>query len=298
MESLSYAWRGSRGSGKRTKLLSFLTKQAEKMKVPFEIKDGTWYLTKQTNGSADPDDDDEDGPTGKTIPYEQSFLHLGFDVARMSMSDKVFLNSILARWTGQQDVILSHTNYGSRYLVLYHAHYMTDESILQLQEALEQYSNFAILMTTELPICTRLRDYCVEIPVTGDDKLLTNYTKKVSLPMEDAWKILFAKTLNEWSTITNIEIITSVRTWIYMCLQRNLRWSDVITYWIEVIYDTEWIKPEQRKKLMNILWNAESSGGWTLVTSYRIPILWEHVHLVLARTLYNFRKQNQDESTS
>jgi hypothetical protein len=173
---------------------------------------------------------------------------------------------------------------------------MTDESILQLQEALEQYSNFAILMTTELPLCPRLRDYCIEIPVSGDDKLLMNYTKRVSLPMEDAWKVLFGKTLEEWSTITNIESITSVRTWIYMCLQRNLRWSDVITYWIEVIYEAEWIKPEQRKELMKILWNAESGGGWTLVTSYRIPILWEHVHLVLAKTLYNFRKQNQDES--
>lgn len=297
MEPLSYAWRGPRGSGKRTKLLDFLSKQTASMGIPFEIKQSTWFLQKQTNGSADPDDDDDDGPTGKTIPYEESYIHLGFDVARMSMSDKVFLNSILTRWTGQRDVTLSHTTHSARYLVLYHAHFMTDESILQLQEALEQYTNFAILLTTEQPICSRLRDYCLEIPVPGPDYLLEKYTKDAKLPTADAWNVLFAKTLNDWSSTWSDERVAEVRAWIYMCLQRNLRWTDVISYWVEVIYEAEWINPKQRKELMKILCNAESSAGWTLVTSYRIPILWEHVHLHLARALYTFRNQKQDAST-
>lgn len=294
METLSYAWRGPRGSGKRTKLHEFLEKQATKMGIPFEVKMSTWFLTKQSQSSADPDGDDDDGPVGKTIPYEESQIHMGFDVARMSMSDKVFLSSILSRWTGQQDVTLSHTGYGTRYLVLYHAHYMTDESILQLQEALEQYTNFSILLTTEQPICTRLRDYCFEIPVPGFDTLLYNYTKSANLPCIDGWNQLFTKTLDDWSNTWTDDRVAEVRKWIYMCLQRNLRWSDVITYWIEVIYQSPQYTVEQKRALMKILWRAESGAGWTLVTSYRIPILWEHVHLQLARTLYIFREKNRD----
>ena len=87
----------------------------------------------------------------------------------MSMSDKVFLQSILTRWTGQQDVCLVSSSIKTRYLVLYHAHFLTDESVLQLQECLEQYQAFAILLTTELPLCSRLRDFCFEISVKGED---------------------------------------------------------------------------------------------------------------------------------
>jgi len=42
-------------------------------------------------------------------------------------------------------------------------------------------------------------------------------------------------------------------------------------------------------ELLHTLWNAESSAGYILITSYRIPILWEHVHLKLARQLYRMR---------
>jgi hypothetical protein len=292
MDILSYAWRGPRGSGKRTQLLSFLHQKAVQYSIPFEVKESTWYLAKQ-NTPGDPDDDD-DGPTGKTIPYEYSMFHLGFDVARMSMSDKVFIQSILTRWTGQQDVTLSHTSYKTRYLVLYHAQYVTDESTLQLQEALEQFPNFAILLTTELPICSRLRDYCMEIPTTGPDRLLANYVKRESLPVQDAWNTFFKKTLDEWSTSWSEARIYDVRTWVYLCLQRNLRWSDVIMYWVDAIYQAEWIGVTERKGLLEALWKAESGGGWMLVTSYRIPILWEHVHLHLAKLLYTFRNSKQD----
>jgi len=285
----SYAWRGWRGVGKKTQLLDFIQVQANKAGVPFEIKKGTWFLNKQTN-NADPDEDDDDA-TGKSIPYEESNLHLGFDVARMSMSDKVFLQSILTRWTGQQDVCLMSSSLQTRYLVLYHAHFLTDESVLQLQECLEQYPTFAILLTTEFPICSRLRDFCFEIPVIGEDLLLANYTKKAHLIKNDVWLSFFKKTLNEWSESCNASKITDIRNWIYICLQRNLRWTDVLMYWIIAIYDTEWITPSMRSKLMDVIWNAESGSGWVLVTSYRIPILWEHVHLKLGRQLYKLRSE-------
>ena len=288
MQPCSYAWRGFRGVGKRTQLLQFLEKQAHKVQLNFEVKKGTWFLNKTSSGGGDPDEDDDE-TSGKSIPYEESALHLGFDVARMSMSDKVFLQSILARWTGQQDVCLMSSAIQTRYLVLYHAHFLTDESVLQLQECLEQYPTFAILLTTELPICSRLRDFCFEIPIVGDDNLLANYTKKANLIKEDVWLEFFKKTINDWSQDWNATKISDVRNWIYICLQRNLRWTDVLMYWLEAIYETEWITPSMRAKLMKIIWNAESGSGWVLVTSYRIPILWEHVHLKLAHQLYNFR---------
>ena len=292
----SFAWRGPRGSGKRTELLKFLKGRADKLGQTFEIKEATWYLTKQTAVSADPDDDDDDEATGKTIPYEESSIHMGFDVARMSMSDKVFLQSILQRWTGQQDVCLTGTALTTRYLVLYHAQYLTDESILQLQEALEQYPSFAILLTTELPLCNRIRDYCFEIPVVGKDKLLEKYSSTSGLPETDVWKSFFAKTLDEWSNCVvdfnsarSQELVVKIRNWIYICLQRNLRWTDVMTYWIETIYETEWLNSQGRSAVLKVLSEAESGSGWVLVTSYRIPILWEHVHLRLAKELIKWR---------
>lgn len=282
----SYVWRGAKGVGKRTQLLEFLRIQSNRLGIPFEIKKGTWFLTKQVNGG-DPDDDDDDA-TGKTIPYEESILHLGYDTATMSMSDKVFLQSILSRWTGQQDVCLMSSQVQSRYLVLYHAHLLTDESVLQLQECLEQYPNFVILLTSELPLCSRLRDFCFEIPVVGEDYLLKEYTKKAGLLEKDVWLEFFKKTLNEWSVKTNV---VEIRNWIYICLQRNLRWTDVIMYWIMAIYETPWITNKMKAQLMDILWNVESGSGWVLVTSYRIPILWEHVHVKLARNLYKCRNE-------
>ena len=240
--------------------------------------------------SSDPDEE-EDGATGKTIPYEESPLHLGFDVARMSMSDKIFLQSILQRWTGQQDLCLLHSAIKMRYLVLYHAHFLTDESVLQLQECLEQYPSFTILLTTELPICHRLRDYCLEIPVTGEDHLLAKYNKEQRFRATNVWMDFFQKTAEEWSQWkkSDAEMVIDLRQWIYLCLQRNLRWTDMIMYWIHTAYSLPWLSRSQRGGLLTLLWKAESGSGWKLVTSYRIPMMWEHVQLQIARYLYKSR---------
>jgi hypothetical protein len=295
METPSYAWRGFKGVGKRTQLLAFLKKQAEHMGQPFELRMNTWYLNKPVN-NADPDEDDDE-IAGKSIPYEESALHMAFDVARMSMSDKLFLQSILTRWTGQQDVCLVSSTIHMRYLVLYHAHYLTDESVLQLQESLEQFPHFAILLTTELPLRGRLRDACFEIPVGGEDRLLLDYTTKALLSAEDVWLTFFQKTLEDWSVTEGGKRITDVRTWIYTCLQRNLRWTDVIMYWVQVIGMTPWISVERKRDMMETLWRAESGSGWVLVTSYRIPILWEHVHLRLARQCFESKEEHLASSS-
>jgi hypothetical protein len=107
---------------------------------------------------------------------------------------------------------------------------------------------------------------------------------------QDVWLEFFKKTLKEWSSDWGASKISDVRNWIYICLQRNLRWTDVIMYWIIAIYETQWIVPKDKAKLMKVLWNAESGSGWVLVTSYRIPILWEHVHLKLAKQMYQIKQ--------
>lgn len=287
----SLAWRGPRGAGKRTALLKYLSSIA-KNGIEFKTTLSTWFLTKQTTSQED--DADDDSPEGKTIPYEYSSIHLAFDCARMSMSDKVFIQSILKRWTGQQDLTLANTTISNRYLVLFHAHLLADESVLQLQEALEQYDDFALLITTEQPVCQRLRDYCLEIPVPGPDHLLINYCKSANLPCKDVWLTFFINTLNIWASAPhNEEHIIRIRQWIYTCLQRNLRWPDLISYWIDAINtaDYPWLGSTGKRALLKILSRAESGGGWTLITSYRIPILWEQLHLELANNLSIIRKE-------
>ena len=279
----SYAWRGARGTGKRTLLLQYLEARATKLGLQFAVKAGTWFLSKPSGGTnADPDDD-ESGDAGKSIPYEESALHIGFDVARMSMSDKLFLQTILPRWTGQQDVTLMGSGLSTRYLVLYHAHYLTDESVLQLQEALEQCSNFGILLTTELPICPRLRDFCLDIPVAGEDRLLSAYVQKTKLPTAVVLRQYFRETAELWASPWTPKRVQEIRDWIYVCLQRNLRWTDMIAYWMETVHELDWLTIEQKRALYRILAEAEAGGGWMLVPSYRIPILWEAVQGKLAR---------------
>jgi hypothetical protein len=60
---------------------------------------------------------------------------------------------------------------------------------------------------------------------------------------------------------------------------------------MDAIYSASWIGEKERKVLMDVLWHAESGAGWVLVTSYRIPLLWESVHLQLARALYEVRSK-------
>lgn len=336
---LSYAWRGSKGSGKKTALLKFLRdiygtihKDSSIFRNDFLLQTGTWIMNK--NGTSITRDncvgvgiaslssrelssnneeqssqtqsqiqnfqgaggDDDDELEGKRIPYEFSQIHLGFDVARMSMSDKIFLNSILQRWTGQDDLTLTTTTLPTRYLVLYHAHLLTDESILQIQETLEKFDNFGVLMTTELPICSRLSDHVFEIPVPGYDRLFEEYRKKWEpTATEDCWLTFFRMTLDKWTTTNSYKSIFEIREWVYTCLQRNLRWTDMIYYWILVLEEITWLSKEERSKLWFYLANIESGGGWNLIPSYRIPIFWESVHAEFAEKARQFRENKKGD---
>ena len=325
---ISYAWRGPRGCGKKTRLIKFLKDYCESRKIVFKLTNGNWIINKNGYGSGvasgsgnGPDNtrtlsstedtneteqcgEDENESVGKIIPYEFSNIHLGFDVARMSMSDKGIIQSILYCWTGQVDVTLLKSGLSSRYLVLYHAHLLTDESILQIQECLEKYNNFKVLMTTEMPICSRISDYIFEIPCSGDDLLLRNFVSEQSQKWGelsfkgDVWKEFFLRTAERWSNLDSYTVIIDVRNWIYICLQRNLRWTDVIQYWIEILWEIPWIHSKDRARLFELLSTFESGGGWNLIPSYRIPILWEKNHLEFAILLQICREGYKVQATT
>lgn len=304
----SYAWRGPKGSGKRTALLEFLKEISIKkgavnnIEGEFTVSTGIWIMgknglsvTREGSGGGGEEQqgaggDEDDELEGKKIPYEYSHIHIGFDVARMSMSDKIFLGSILTRWTGQDDLTLTNSTLPTRYLVLYHAHLLADESILQIQETLEKYDNFGVLMTTELPICNRLSDHVFEIPVAGPDRLFEEYKAKWEPDAkEDCWLTLFRAAFDKWTSMNSYSVIYEIREWIYICLQRNLRWTDIIYYWMEVVNEITWLLPDEKKELWLYLAMIESGGGWNLIPSYRIPIFWEQNYAEFATKARNFR---------
>ncbi len=296
---------GGHGTGKKTALHNFLRSYAASEGVPFNIK--TKYLmgkllnTVSSTGGAgaaddsDSDDDspattkntsknDEDGPSpdGKSFPFEVSAIHQGYNIARMSLQDKNYIYTIFKNFQGSS-YVLSRQNY--HFFVFYHAHLLSEESIIFLQEKLEQYSNcLRIFFTSHYPLPNRLADHFMEIYIPNK----TNYLfKSLGLPenKEPGWKLWFKRTLDAWNTDSwNTSNIQVIRNWIYFCLQRNLRWCELIDYWTEVIQESD--LPRSKKiAIFRILTFAEGGGGWQIIPSYRIPLLWEYILLDIVKIL-------------
>ena len=297
---------GDHGVGKKTALHNFLRSFATSEGVPFNIK--TKYLmgkllntVSSTSGSTadDSDDDDDDAkanstskgalkagdddgpsPDGKSFPFEVSAIHQGYDIARMSLQDKNYIYTIFKNFQGSS-YVLSRTNY--HLFVFYHAHLLSEESIIFLQEKLEQYSNcLRIFFTSQYPLPNRLADHFMEVYLTDKTNYLFNNLK---LSKEPGWTTWFKETLTAWNTPTwNTANIPAIRNWIYFCLQRNLRWCELIDYWTEAIKESD--LPRAKKiAIFRILAFAEGGGGWQIIPSYRIPLLWEHTLLDIIKVL-------------
>ncbi len=296
---------GDHGTGKKTMLHDFLRSYATSEGVPFNIK--TKYLmgkllntvsstsanTTNSNDSDSDDDDakpttktnnDDDGPSpdGKSFPFEVSAIHQGYDIARMSLQDKNYIYTIFKNFQGSS-YVLSKQNY--HFFVFYHAHLLSEESIIFLQEKLEQYSNcLRFFFTSHYPLPNRLADHFMEIYIPNK----TNYLlKTLGFPenKESGWTVWFKNTLTAWNTSSwNTSHITVIRNWIYFCLQRNLRWCELIDYWTETIQNSD--LPRAKKiAIFRILAFAEGGGGWQIIPSYRIPLLWEYVLLDIVKVL-------------
>lgn len=252
------------------------------------------YLQIGSAASGTGEVDESDETTGERtteagqFSYESSVVHVGFDVSRMSMQDKNILRPVFLR-LGQGSQVLSGTQgRGSRILVLYHSHLLSTESILLLQASLEQNNgDLSVWMTSEIPVPVRVRDWFVEIPVTGDDKQLTLYKNKLGASVAADWPDVFMRLFAKWlkegkPTLTDVP---RIKSFVYELLMRNLRWTECIHFVLDALLLLPGVKWEQRQKALDVVATFEGTGGGQTLPSYRIPILWESLFLQLRDAL-------------
>ncbi len=292
MDDLHLLWIGQRGTGKRTQVHKALTHVAQGRGVTFQVRKATWStetnkrLQRESEQTAAQQDETETPQQGEGIPYEASHVHLGFDIARMSMQDKNYINSLLDRLGYGTEVAVGKKKQAvKRILVFYHAHLLSHDSVLQLQMALEQHEgSLVIWCTSDLPLPYELTDWFVEIPVSGRDYTLQHILYKYGANCLD-WGTYFNKLVEEWSSKPmTLSRVQEIRDWVYFCLQRNLRWQEVIHYILDSLLASK-LSPEKLAKAVEVLVKQPSTGGGQTLGSYRIPIAWEHLGLQLASVL-------------
>jgi hypothetical protein len=134
LDSLSLCWRGMAGTGKRKILHEYLRKLAAFRGFPFSIKMKS--LEPRGEGSSENASEEASASLtdlGTQFTYEYSLVHMGYDVARMSMQDKHILRPILAKLGQGSQVMAGKQGRASRLIVLYHAHLLSTESLLLIQ---------------------------------------------------------------------------------------------------------------------------------------------------------------------
>jgi len=292
MDDLNLIWIGSRGVGKQTQVHKTLTHIAQSRGLQFNIRKSIWCtetnkrMQRESEQTEAQEDETEMPNQGEGVPYETSLVHLGFDIARMSMQDKNYISSLLDRLGyGTEVVIGKKKQYVKRILVFYHAHLLSHDSILQLQMALEQHEGGLVLwFTSELPLSHELTDWFVEIPVGGKDMTLPKLRKIYGESILD-WGQYFDKLIQDWSSKPmTLARIQEIRDWVYFCLQRNLRWQEVVHYMLDSLLQSS-LSPEKIEKAVCALVSQPLTGGGQTIGSYRIPIAWEHLGIEFATAL-------------
>lgn len=288
-------WRGPRGAGKRTALQQFLQSYADRLHQPYHIQTRSWQL-QNSDGESEISTTVEDSGSGsakdekKGLVYEVSRIHKGFDVARMSLQDKNYIQAILANFQGTSNILLGEGPGASHILVFYHAHLLSEESVVLIQEVLEKYSDtVTFLFTSDYPLSKRLADWFFEVPYAGPDRAYTALKAHYpTLPQPDehgqgdAWLHFFSKSFDQWVAQKDrpwtIRDVAPIRQWIYACMQRNLRWCDMILYWTHTIQkklEQKKICRERAAACFAQLARAPMGGGFVMLPSYRIPVAWE-----------------------
>jgi hypothetical protein len=292
MDELHVLWIGPRGCGKKTNVHKALQHVAHQRGVQFMIRDAIWNREtikkqqRESEAKESVEDEIEVPVQGDCIPYETSLVHLGFDIARMSMQDKNYISSLLERLGYGTEVAVGKKKQSvKRILVFYHAHLLSHDSVLQLQMALEQHEgSLVIWCTSELPLPYELTDWFVEIPVSGKDNILAQMRQQYGPQCID-WSQYFDSLVASWSKQRmTIQRIQEIRDWVYFCLQRNLRWQEVGQYLLESLLQSS-IPENKLHKAIACLAQEPSTGGGQTLSSYRIPIAWEHLGIQLALAL-------------
>jgi hypothetical protein len=292
MDDLHLLWIGSRGVGKQTQIHKALAHVAQTRGVQFTIRKAIWStetnkrLQRESEQTEAQEDETETPNQGEGVPYESSLVHLGFDIARMSMQDKNYIASLLDRLGYGTEVAIGKKKQAvKRILVFYHAHLLSHDSVLQLQMALEQHEGSLVLWcSSELPLPYELTDWFVEIPVGGKDMTLPILRKTYGEHILD-WGQYFDNLITAWSSkpMTLVRV-QEIRDWVYFCLQRNLRWQEVVHYMLDSLLQSNLSKEKIQKAIQALVLQPSTGGGQTL-GSYRIPIAWEHLGLEFASAI-------------
>jgi hypothetical protein len=164
---------------------------------------------------------------------------------------------------------------------------LSSESVLLLQACLEQNEgDLSIWFTSELPVPQRIRDWFVEVSVSGRDYAFENYTRTVSQDCAN-WPIVFKGIIDKWraSGPPKIQDVKEVKAYVYEMLMRNLRWVEATHFLLDVLLSHPGITDTQRKAAVAALASCEATGGGYTIPSYRIPIIWESLFLQL-RTIF------------
>jgi len=280
------------GTGKKTRLYDALKGVATSRGYPFAIQMRGTGSTSATGdvteaGATDEGADPEDSMVGQFM-METSVVHMGLDIARMSMQDKHILRPVLSKLGQGSQVMAGEQGRGARILVLYHAHLLSSESVILLQACLEQNEgDLSIWLTSELPVPQRIRDWFIEISVGGEDHAFAKFSQTIS-PIQPAnWPTIFKGIIDKWlrSPPPKIQDIKEVKAYVYEMLMRNLRWVEATHFILDVILLHPGLTDIQRKKSIAALAECEATGGGYTIPSYRIPILWESLFLQL-RTIF------------
>jgi hypothetical protein len=292
MDSLSICWRGMAGTGKRSQLQEALKKVADIRGVPFSIQrkplptNGTTGDVTEagaTESGAGPDD----LVTGQNM-METSIVHIGLDIARMSMQDKHILRPILLGFGRGSQVMAGTQGRGARILVLYHAHLLSSESVILIQACLEQNEDdVSIWLTSELPVPQRIRDWFIEIGVDSVDKSFQAYAESAGKEVKN-WPGIFREIIDKWRGRgpPKLQEVKEIKGIVYGLLMRNLRWVEATHFLLDVILTHPEIDERQRIAAITALSNCEATAGGYTIPSYRIPILWESLFLQLRNIFY------------
>jgi hypothetical protein len=292
-------WLGPRGAGKKTALQNFLVGQARRMGQPYNIQMKHWQL-QGGDGEGEISTSVEESTSSaknekKGLVYEVSRIHKAFDVARMSLQDKNYVQAIIEKFRGTSNILLGEGAGASHILVLYHAHLLSEESVILLQELLEKHSDtVTLLFTSEYPLSGRLADWFLEISVAGHDRGYEALrVAHPALPAPsvvdgqgDAWIRFFQESFEKWRAHKGrpwtVDDVIVVRQWVYMCMQRNLRWCDMIIYWTQAIqreFRAGKLGAAEAAACFEHLARAHTGGGFVMLPSYRIPVAWEQFML-------------------
>jgi hypothetical protein len=315
MDSLSLCWRGMAGVGKTTALHEALRSIAALRGVPFTIRRRP-LQTRTAVGDVTEAAASEEGAgpaegEANQFLYETSLVHIGLDIARMSMQDKHILRPVLVKLGQGSQVLAGEQGRGSRILVLYHAHLLSSESVLLLQACLEQNEgDLSIWMTSEMPVPQRIRDWFVEIPVAGYDRAFEQYAAAMpaaAKPLSPSaqpklmnWPDVFQVLFRRWlaSPPPTLKEVKEVKAIVYEMMMRNLRWVEVVHFILDVVLCMEGPTPAQRQACVKALAGCEATAGGYTIPSYRIPILWESLFLQLRSILCSEPKTDEGGSTA